>query len=168
MTLDHTKRNGLKLADAKFLANIDEYGWVVTTVFPRSDEGDYFAYSTGLFLRFKQPEVVMVGLSLETMQRIINTIGNQMKQGVNFIPGQDYADLLDGYSCQFKVVDKSHYPERFGWSSWFYEGDEYPTLQCFWPDKNGNYPWQPECSSGAANLQPFLFLPLSSEGIRIQ
>jgi hypothetical protein len=61
MTIDITKRGGLNLADAKFLANIEEHGWVVTQVFPRAgEEGDYFAYSTGLFLRFKQPEIIML------------------------------------------------------------------------------------------------------------
>ena len=160
--LDPAKKNGLKPADSKFLANIEEYGWVVTTVAPRvGDEGDCFAYSTGLYFRFGQPEIVMFGLSLERMHKIINIIGNQMKIGVNFVPDQNYADLLEQYFCQFKIVDKSQYKEHLGWSNWFYEGYDYPTLQCFWPDKLGYFPWQPECSPGVCELQPALFFSIS-------
>ena len=163
MTLDIKKRDGLKPADAKFLAMIDEHGWSVTLVAPRvGEEGDAFAYSTGLFLRFGQPEVVMFGLALDTMHRIINTVGQQMKQGVKFSPDHDYADLLENYPCRFKCVDKSQYRENLGWSVWFYQGLEFPTLQCFWPDRNGHFPWQPECRAGTRKLQPFLFLPLKT------
>jgi hypothetical protein len=162
MTLDPTRRSGLRPVDAKFLANIEEYGWAVTKVAPRvGDDGDFFAYSTGLYLKFGQPEIVIFGLSLDTMHRIVNLVGEQMKRGVNFAPDQDYADLLDGYSCQFKIVDRSQYPDHLGRASWFYEGCDYPTLQCFWPDKNRYFPWQSECSPGIRRLQPFLFLPLN-------
>jgi hypothetical protein len=169
MTLDPKSRTGFKAGDANFLAKIDEHGWFVTMVAPRlGEEGDCFAYSTGLFYRFGQPEIIMFGLPLDTMHRIINIIGEQMKKGIIFTPDQDYADVLERYSCQFRFVDKSHYKEHLGWSSWFYEGQEYPTLQCFWPDKNSYYPWQDECSSGVRELQPFLFLPDLFDNTRVQ
>lgn len=160
ITLDPANRIGLKPADATFLANIEQYGWVVTKVAPRvGDEGDCFAYSTGLYLRFGQPEIVMFGLALDTMHAIINTVGEQMRSGVTFVSSQPYDDLLDQYPCQFRVVDKLNYKDHLGWSIWFYEGDGYPALQCFWPDKNGYFPWQPQCSPGVRELQPFLFSP---------
>lgn len=169
MTLDPKKRDGLKPRDANFLAKIDEHGWFVTMVAPLvGQEGNCFAYSTGLFHRFGQPEIVMFGLPLKTMHRIINLIGNQMRKGITFVPDQDYSDLLQKYSCRFRLVDKSNYKEHLGWSTWFYEGCEYPTLQCFWPDKNAYYPWQAECSDGIRKLQPFLFLRVPSENSRIQ
>jgi len=169
MTLDPKDRNDLRLQDAKFLAKIDEHGWSVTMVAPSvGEDGHCFAYSTGLFYRFGQPEIIMFGLSLERMHRIINLIGNQMKHGIMFVPEQDYSDLLEKYSCRFRVVDKSHYKEHLGWSIWFYEGYEYPALQCFWPDNNACYPWQAECSPGIRELQPFLFLPVTSDNSRIQ
>jgi Domain of unknown function (DUF4262) len=169
MTLDPKSRSGLNFADAKFLANIEQHGWVVTKVAPRvGDTGDSFAYSTGLYLRFGQPEMVMFGLAHDTMHTIINSIGSQMKRGVNFAPDQAYPDLLERYSCQFRLVDKSNYAEHLGWSSWFYESHAYPALQCFWPDKNGFFPWQPECAPGVRELQPFLFVPFPNEASHVQ
>jgi hypothetical protein len=164
MTLDPKNTSGMNSGDARFLANIEQYGWVVTKVALRvGDEGDCFGYSTGLYLRFGQPEIVMFGLALDTMHTIINSVGNQMKRGVNFVPDQDYVDLLDRYACQFRVVDKSNYTEHLGWSSWFYESHDYPTLQCFWPDMNSYFPWQSECAPGVRDLQPFLFLRAPNE-----
>jgi hypothetical protein len=90
MTLDPKNREGLPPVDAKFLANIEEHGWAVVKVAPRlGEQGDCFAYSTGLYFRLGQPEIVIFGLSLERMHTIINIIGNQMKFGVIFVPDQD-------------------------------------------------------------------------------
>jgi len=145
--------------DAKVLANIEEYGWTVTKVAPGvGDEGDSFVYSTGLYFTFRNPEIVMFGLSLDKMHRIINLAGNQMKRGVNFLPDRDYSDLIEGYPCQFKIVDQSQYKAHLGFSIWFYEGYRFPALQCFSPDRNGFFPWQPECSPGIRQLQPLLYL----------
>ena len=168
MTRDPKNRTGMSPTDAKFLANIEEYGWAVTKVAPRvGDEGDCFAYSTGLYFTFGQPEIVIFGLSLDKMHKIINIAGNLMKHGVNFLPDCDYADLLEQYPCQFKLVDRSHYKEHLGFSIWFYEGYDYPTLQCFFPDKNGYFPWQSECSPDVRQQQPFLYLR-HNRGDRIQ
>jgi hypothetical protein len=164
MTRDLNNRTGLNPADARFLDKIEEHGWVVTKVAPRvGDEGECFAYSTGLYLRFAQPEIVMFGLPVDIMHGIINNVGNQMKTGVNFLPGRDYADLLERYPCQFRTVDKSKYSHHLGWSSWFYESLDYPVLQCFWPDTNGYFPWQSECATAVRELQPFLYLPFRYE-----
>ena len=163
------KRDGLTRRDAKFLEMIDDHGWTVTLVAPRTgEEGACFAYSAGLFLRFGQPEIVMFGLPLDTMHCIINSIGRQMKQGVRFIPERPYAKLLDKYPSQFKIVDITHYREHLGWTSWFYESYEYPVLQCFWPDSEGRFPWDLECREGTRKLQPFLFLPASLATDRVQ
>jgi hypothetical protein len=39
---------------------------------------------------------------------------------------------------------------------WFYEGLDFPVLQSVWPDKEGNFPWEPEFSSELNALQPLL------------
>jgi hypothetical protein len=66
MTLDPKNRSGLNPADAKFLAGIEGHGWFVTKVAPLvGEEGECFAYSTGLYLGFGQPEIVTFGLPME-------------------------------------------------------------------------------------------------------
>ena len=169
MTLDPKNREGLPPTDAKFLANIEEHGWAIMKVAPRvGEQGDCFAYSTGLHFRFRQPEILIFGLSLETMHSIINIIGNQMKGGVIFVPNQGYPDILGEYSCHFKLVDRSQYKEHLGFSNWFYEGYGYPSLQCFWPDRNGCFPWQSECNPDVRKRQPFLFMPTPTQASQVQ
>ncbi len=61
--LDPKQREGLPPIDAKFLEIIDTFGWHVMSVAPRVNEaGESFSYSTGLFMRFKHPEIIMFGL----------------------------------------------------------------------------------------------------------
>src|SRR5947209_249261 len=42
---------------------------------------------------------------------------------------------------------------------WFYEGDDFPALQCVWPDKAHQYPWHPDASEPFRQRQPVLYDP---------
>jgi hypothetical protein len=161
MTLDPKNREGLNAPDAKFLEIVDKYGWHVMTVAPRvGEEVNSFAYSTGLFLRFQQPEIILFGLDHKNSVGIINEIGQQMKSGKTFEIGKVYADIFaPPVKCQFQRVPVTVYPEYFGWSLWFYEGSDFPVWQCFWPDKNGIFPWEDSCDPEIVKIQPRLFLP---------
>jgi Domain of unknown function (DUF4262) len=60
--LDPKQRDGLPPGDAKFLEIIDKFGWHVMSVAPRlGEQGEIFSYSTGLYMRFKQPEILLCG-----------------------------------------------------------------------------------------------------------
>jgi uncharacterized protein DUF4262 len=41
---------------------------------------------------------------------------------------------------------------------WFYEDDPFPLMQCFWPDKEGRFPWDDGCDDYVRNAQPLLFV----------
>jgi uncharacterized protein DUF4262 len=169
MTLDPKKRDGLRPVDAGYLAKIDEHGWAVMKVAPRvGDAGDCFAYSTGLFRKFGQPEILIFGLELDLMHQMINIVGKQMRSGVHFEANHGYSDILDRYDCQFRVVHKTQFRDYLGFSIWFYEGLDFPALQCFWPDREGYFPWQDGYSPGLRKLQPFLFLSKSDSTNAVQ
>jgi hypothetical protein len=164
VTLDPKKREGLSPADAKFLEIIERYGWHVMSVAPRTgsaDKEEWFSYSTGLYLRFGQPEVIVLGLDSDTGTRIVNEIGEQMKGGRKFELGTDYRDIFaDDVPCQFKPVHRSQYGQYVCFSTWFYEATDFPVWQCFWPDRDGIYPWLQDCNDEVAHLQPLLSAPL--------
>jgi hypothetical protein len=161
MTRDPKNRQGLSQQDAKFLDIIDTYGWHVTKVVPNAGEtGDVFAYTIGLFFSFHQPEIIIFGLSLKTQHAILNQIGEQIRAGATFVPERFYFDIFaNEVKCQFRSVQKRHYYAYVGWARWFYEGDDFPLLQCFWPDNRGFFPWEEGCHPEIAKLQPQLFLP---------
>ncbi len=157
MTRDLTAHGDLPTADQKFLSNINTYGWAVSKVFRRDGEaGPEWAYSTGLFHSYKHPEIITFGLNLDIMHKIVNNIGDEVKIGCRFEPGNEYQQIFGHCGCQFRPVKARFYRDYLGWAIWFYETDHFPTLQCFWPDKEGRYPWDPACNAEVVNLQPLL------------
>ncbi|HXJ03798.1 MAG TPA: DUF4262 domain-containing protein [Candidatus Acidoferrum sp.] len=161
--LDPKNRDGLKPGDARFLEVIDKYGWHVMSVAPRinsDDAQEWFSYSTGFFMRFQHPEIILCGLDADVGTRIINTIGDELKSGRKFDLDTDCADIFaNDVKCSFRVVHPTQYGEYVGWAHWFYEGDSFPVWQCFWPDKIGIYPWDEACNRSVAELQPLLYKP---------
>jgi hypothetical protein len=158
MTRDPLLREGLHSADQAFLASVQEHGWSVTKVFKSEGEaGPEWAFSTGLFHSYQHAEIVIFGLPLDTMHKIINNIGDEVKKGDTFGPDKEYQEIFAKCVCRFREVKSRHFKDYLGWAMWFYEHDPFPVLQCFWPDKEGKYPWEPGCSQAVISAQPFLF-----------
>ena len=160
MVLDPAKRKGLQPGDAEFLEIIATHGWHVMYVAPRAESNDdeiWWAYSTGLYFGYKHPEIAVFGLDYENSVNVINLAGDMAKKGKRIKPNREYSDFFEGRKCIFHPVDPSHYREYFGSSLWFYEGDFFPALQCFWSDEKGFYPWDPRCYPECRQSQPLLF-----------
>ena len=85
--LDPKNREGLGKGDAEFLEFIDKHGWHVMNVAPRVDSEDkqeWFSYSTGLYMRYHHPEIILCGLDADESTYIINDIGNAVKADRKF------------------------------------------------------------------------------------
>src|SRR5947199_6255865 len=148
MTRALEQTDGLSAPDAKVLNDIREVGWHITGVFAQKHEtGPDWAFSIGLFHSFGHPEVILLGLPFQSCMDVVSVIGTQVKAGVSYEAGGQHADILqDPYECVFREVDPSHYRDHVGYALWFYDGDPFPLLQCFWPDKQGYYPWNDGCN----------------------
>jgi hypothetical protein len=97
MTLDSKKLEGFDLRDAKFLEIIDKNGWHVMSVAPRVGEhGAIFSYSTGLFLPFKHPEIILCGLEPGSSIRIINEIWGFRTMPIGVPRHADHRFRVDG------------------------------------------------------------------------
>jgi hypothetical protein len=84
-----------------------------------------------------------------------------------------YADLLqarkeygDGVKIDGIIPEKPcmlrevHVPWReplLRSASWYYHYEEYPVLQCFWPDRHGYFPWEDHCNKRSRKVQPLLY-----------
>jgi hypothetical protein len=159
MTLDIHNREGLNARDQKVLANIEEYGWHVVTVGRTSDdeEGPDWAYSCGMQITLKHPEIVIFGLDLDDSHQIINGIGAQIQGGQRFEDGKKYSGIVADYNCVFKAIQESHYRKYFGVDRWLYEDDPWSILQCFWPNSSGKYPWDRGVKGWVREGQPLLY-----------
>jgi len=142
--------------DRELLANVKEYGWHVMGV-KEDEQGPAFAYSIGMYQTLDRPEVIIFGLAFDVMHPLINGIGQQIRAGNRFDDLDEAEDIVEGYNVMFRSVLLRHYQEYFGYARWFYQGDDFPVLQCVWPDGQHRYPWHPECPEAIKKRQPVLW-----------
>jgi hypothetical protein len=141
--------------DRKLLADVEQHGWHVIGV-QADKEGPGFAYSIGLFHTFRHHEIIIFGLAVSVMHRIINVIGEEIRKESRFEHLDETGDVLEDYNVCFRTVERKHYREYLGFARWFYQGDDFPVLQCIWPDSQHRYPWHPDFNQNLASRQPLL------------
>lgn len=145
--------------DRKLLSDVRKYGWHTVGILG-DDEGPSYLFTVGLFHTFQHPELCIFGLSsIEAMGQILNDAGDMIRKKHAFQNDETNSGLMDGYSCQFKRVNSEHLDDYFGYARWFYEGKDFPMLQCFWPDKEHKFPWDEGFSEELQSFQPRLFNP---------
>lgn len=118
------------------------------------ESGPGFAYSVGLFHNFAHPEILLVGLNLDLMHGIINNLRNDIRGGARFVPDTRVAGIIERFDCSFREIARPHYRELLGCARWFYKGNNFPALQCVWPDMKGRFPWENGFNAKLRNLQP--------------
>lgn len=69
-------------------------------------------------------------------------------------------DYLCHDPCQIGAVHISHYQELFGWSRWYYQGNNFEALQLIYPDTSGNWPWEANASQWFKKWQRDLSKPM--------
>ncbi len=97
---------------------------------------------------------MVFGLAHPLMQSIINGLPAEIRNGRHFIVGNRYPDIVDGFDCEFRLVKAPHYRELLGYARWFHGGDEFPVVQCVWPDMQDRFPWEPDFNPKLIPLQP--------------
>lgn len=141
--------------EQQLLSDIERYGWHILLI-PEDEVGPAFAYSIGIYKTLGQPEIVVFGLPLDTMRAVINLIGELARSGAPIRDLETSPDVLEGVDVRFRPFAKKHYHEYLGYARWFYNGDNFPTVQCVWPDKKGNYPWDEAAPQWLRERQPLL------------
>lgn len=139
----------------KIKAGIENYGWFVIQVL-EDDNNPPFGYSIGLFETFGHAEVLIVGLKLELIHSLINIIGEQIRNGTTFHEGHFYSDILTDYQCYLTSVDPANYSDYVYQAVKYYNGEDFPLLQCIYPTVKNVYPWETEWPEEIAYLQPIL------------
>ena len=144
-----------KDGEQKLVSDVEDFGWHVIMV-PEDDEGPAFAYSIGLFKNFSHPEIIVFGLDLDLMHRVINLIGEEIRQGCRLAEGGSLSGILEGFDVRFVNVATRHFSEYLGWAAWFYGHKEFPVLQCLWPDMKGRFLTDPNFPEPLRRRQPLL------------
>ncbi len=142
-------------SDRKLISDVQRVGWHVVGIAADADEEvpDY-AFSVGLFHSFDHPEIAIYGLSHDTAMQLINIMGEAIANGSRFSHGDTTDDVAEGVTLAFINFDAAHYHSELGYARWFYRGNAFPALQCVWPNKNGQFPWDASRLDSMKAIQP--------------
>jgi hypothetical protein len=149
-------------ADRKALQDIERVGCHVLGVGDDGDEGNGlppFAYSIGIHGKTGAPELIVVGLALDTGMAVVNLYNQRVRAGERFVAGQQAEGFLQGLAVEFRAVHPSQYPEYLGWARWLYRGDDFPALQLVFPSSTGHWPWDDAAPELYLACQPLLDVP---------
>lgn len=138
--------------DRKLVSDVQTHGWHVITVFSEFGTPGW-CYTVGLWHTFRSPEVAMFGLRDEDMPHWLNGVGEQVKAGALPRPGELRAGIIDGFDVTWRPVHESWYRELFGYALWF-TSPPLPIVQLVWPDREGQFPWDPGVGERCRRDQP--------------
>lgn len=127
-------------AERKTLSDIKNHGLHIVHVF-EDEEHPRFSYTIGLFENYLHPEIIIIGLKHDLTQILLNNMAYEIKKGKNYVAGEYHEGILDDFMCYVGEVPKSEYRDYVGWALWFYEGYDFPLLQCVPPTVKGKFPW---------------------------
>lgn len=141
--------------DQKTNSDIERYGWTVVII-RATEYSPSFAYSIGLWKKFKHPEIIAIGLRTETLHSIINIAGELVKDGQIIQTGKIYSDFFEKGRAEFITVDKRNLRDYFGTAIDFYNTNDIPALQLIWTDRNDKFPWDKDFEEEFVYKQPLL------------
>ena len=145
------------------LANVEAHGCQVNHIFGGEGDEPDFSYSIGFPQSVGQPEVIVFGLGVNLMKSMINELRAQCAGGLTMADRLRVADLLDGFECELRSVDRANIAEDFFASAmWFerYRTGEQMTeaFQIVWPGASqGLFPWEDGCNPFVGASQTALY-----------
>lgn len=138
------------------LKNIQKHGWHANGI-PGEGSSPAWTYSVGLFAKYGQPELIVFGLEIETMHEMISRYADLLQAGKEYGDGVKIDGIIPGHPCVLREVHVSWREPLLCSASWYYHYQEYPVLQCFWPDRHGYFPWDDHCNKRSRKVQPLLY-----------
>jgi hypothetical protein len=154
----------LKPDEKKLVDDVVTHGCHIIQV--RADnEIPGWSYTIGLFEMLHQPEIIVIGLKEDLAHFLLNEIARRFKVGVRFSEGQRERELIANVECEFREVEKQWLRQVMGYAIWFYGGDDFPVLQCIYPDLSNRFPWEESFDSSLRGRQPLLFSPKQTTAV---
>jgi hypothetical protein len=115
-----------------------------------------FAYSIGLWQKFKHPEIICFGLRTQTLHTIINDVADLVKNGQVIQAGKTYGNIFENSKSEFLNVDKRNLGDYFGTAIDYYNSKDFQALQLVWTDRNDKFPWETDFEEDFIYKQPLL------------
>jgi hypothetical protein len=127
-----------------FLESIDtieEYGCRIIYV-ATEDRNDSWSYTTGVYETSGKPEIITVGLRMETAKAALNEAVRRMRRGVDLTQGR-HNNIIGAVDAEFRAINPRWLHHLMLHTNWFYEGRDVPVLQLIFPDLQNRFPGEP-------------------------
>jgi len=150
----------------KINENIQTTGWHMMVMKEEDDEKKPpVVYTIGLWSAFRHPDLVMIGMPHLHMMQIVGKISQIVKDSSDserriWKHGEIARDFLsDNFPITFCSISSPppfmqtglRYYELIGVKNW----ESFPILQVLWPDENGAFPHEENCTYEVKYSQPF-------------
>jgi hypothetical protein len=148
------------LLEKRIVEGILEKGWFVAHLpkleLPDSPEATSAAYTIGLWHSCAHPEIVVLGLTPEKSQALLDYVATQVKGQKRFDSDGSFEGILYDYRCRLEFIGTGQHRDFLPYCRWFYRGDHFRAQQLCWPDAFGVYPGQTGFEERLRCQQPFL------------
>jgi hypothetical protein len=142
--------------------NVERYGWHAISI---SDINPPFVYTVGLMRTFAHPEAIIFGLERREAHSILSVVVENLRAGCRYETAGKYDNVLEAYAIGVRPVHTSQHERYLGYAMGFCREigriGELQAVQFFWPDRDGRFPFEPNCDLDAYNRQPRLDIPLT-------
>ena len=127
--------------DVTLLGEVAAQGWQLVVREGLSQQISY-AYTVGLYRNFDHPEVIVSGQSVEKLKEMLQRICQRVEAGDLLVELAEVGGIFEKYyDVVFRTVLKKNYPRCFDRAIWFYQGTQFPAMQCVWPNYQHLYPF---------------------------
>jgi len=134
-------------------SDIKKYGWHIVSVVSEvgTEWKPPFAYTIGLSIDRKIPELAIFGLPPEISSIILRSVREAIDSGLRIVKDKAIPDILEngfvirvgGYSR------KEHFDEYFGAAQQYFNGTGFRVAVLLWPDASGRI----NSDGGDSNVQ---------------
>lgn len=142
-------------AEKKIVADIEEFGCHITSVFDSTGESPSFTYSTGISKSLDAAELIIIGLPNKLASSVVNNYMRRIREGEKFEVEKFYPDFLANFDITFGSVSAKSKEEFLLSSCWFYE-KKFEALQLVFPNTSGVWPWDAKADEDFHAIQPCL------------
>lgn len=139
----------------KTRSHIEEFGLSVKMV-KSTNYNPSFAYSVGLWERFKHPEIICFGLKTELLHELVNDVAELIKGGEQLQIGVEYKNVFENGKAEFLKIDERNIEDYFGVAIEYYGSNRFDGLQLIWTDRNNKFPWELNFEEEFRHFQPLL------------
>ncbi len=160
--LRRLRQTKLDDSDRKLISDVEKYGCHIIHVSESSGIPGW-SYTIGVYETLKRPELIVIGLDPDLSHFVVNEVVRLMKEGKVFKNSDREPELLNQVVCEFRTPEQRWAAHVMNCASWFYGEDQFPVLQCIYPDLSNHFPWDPGFDSSWQERQPLLFLPSEDE-----